>query len=531
MYLSYFGLTEPPFSIAPDPRYLYMSQRHQEALAHLLYGVKAGGGFVLLTGEVGAGKTTVCRCLLEQIPESCDVAYVFNPKQTVLELLSSICKELHIVCPFGNSSAKVFVDCINDYLLTAHAKGRHTVLIIDEAQNLSADVLEQMRLLTNLETSQHKLLQIILLGQPELAEMLVRPELRQLAQRIIARYHLDPLAKNEVAAYVQHRLAVSGTQKQLFPNALMPLLHRLSGGIPRLINVLCDRALLGAYVQNKERVTRAILQQAAREVLPPADKPQGKLWLVFFLLVLTGATVFIATYPPVHMPAVKPIAVVNPVPTKPVPVLPVVAASLEWPASVATVRSRELAYASLFAAWGGEYQRGDECLQASTLGLGCLVTRGGLLELRQLNLPAVLRIHSPSGQEFYAALLQLDNQYATFSVGAEKKTVALSTLAEQWSGDYTLLWRMPPRAHKKIRKGDYGSDVNWLSAQLAQINGTTTDSSNNVVYDDAMMNQVKAFQVVQGLTPDGTAGYQTIIRLSHATDASMPKLFSESRRK
>jgi type II secretory pathway predicted ATPase ExeA len=217
---SYFGLAEAPFSIAPAPRYLYMSQRHQEALAHLLYGVNSGGGFVLLTGEVGAGKTTVCRCLLEQIPETCDVAYIFNPKLTVEELLSSICVEFGIAHPAGNSSIKVFVDCINTHLLDAHARGRHAVLIIDEAQNLSADVLEQMRLLTNLETSERKLLQIILIGQPELATMLERPELKQLSQRIVARYHLGALSKAEVAAYIRHRLEIAGTQKTLFPASL-----------------------------------------------------------------------------------------------------------------------------------------------------------------------------------------------------------------------------------------------------------------------------------------------------------------------
>ena len=277
MYQSYFGLAEEPFSIAPDPRYLYMSQRHQEALAHLLYGVNAGGGFVLLTGEVGAGKTTVCRCFLEQIPASCDVAYIFNPKLTVAELLSTICAEFGIACPPGNTSIKVYIDCINTYLLDAHAKGRHTVLIIDEAQNLSADVLEQLRLLTNLETNQRKLLQIILLGQPELAAMLAQPELRQLAQRVIARYHLGPLDRHEVAAYVLHRLEVAGAQRQLFPAALMGSLYRLSRGIPRIINVLCDRALLGAYSQSKERVDRATLKQAAYEVFhnPAAATPQS----------------------------------------------------------------------------------------------------------------------------------------------------------------------------------------------------------------------------------------------------------------
>ena len=298
MYQSYFDLAEAPFSIAPDPRYLYMSQRHQEALAHLLYGVNGGGGFVLLTGEVGAGKTTVCRCLLEQIPESCDVAYIFNPKLTVAELLSTICAEFGIACPPGNTSIKVFVDCINAYLLDAHARGRHTVLIIDEAQNLSADVLEQMRLLTNLETNQRKLLQIILLGQPELATMLARPELRQLAQRIIARYHLGPLTKQEVAAYVRHRLEVSGTQRQLFPAALMGRLYRLSGGIPRIVNVLCDRALLGAYVQGKERVDRATLTQAAREVLhqPAAQRRSMMRPLLAGLALLAGAVLAAALY-------------------------------------------------------------------------------------------------------------------------------------------------------------------------------------------------------------------------------------------
>src|SRR5512141_2968165 len=217
MYEQYFGLAEAPFSIAPDPRYLYLSQRHQEALAHLLYGVNGGGGFVLLTGEVGAGKTTVCRCLLEQIPESCDVAYIFNPRQTVEELLATICAEFGIAVPPGNTSVKVFVDCINAYLLDAHARGRHTVLIIDEAQNLSTEVLEQMRLLTNLETNQRKLLQIILIGQPELRSVLARPELRQLAQRIIARYHLNTLTKRDMSAYVNHRLAVAGTRRDLFP--------------------------------------------------------------------------------------------------------------------------------------------------------------------------------------------------------------------------------------------------------------------------------------------------------------------------
>ncbi|MEK7238447.1 MAG: AAA family ATPase, partial [Nitrospirota bacterium] len=249
MYKEFFGFVEMPFSIAPDPRYLYMSEQHREALAHLIYGFKSDGGLVLLTGEIGTGKTTVCRCLLEQTHENSVIAFIINPKLTVAELLATICDEFGIKYPEGNASIKVFVDLINMFLLDAHAKGYKCLLIIDEAQNLSADVLEQLRLLTNLETNQHKLLQIILLGQPELRDKLSQPELRQLAQRIIARYHLGPLSKKDVAAYVTHRLSIAGVRNELFPASTINTLFRLSKGVPRLINVLCDRALLGTFVQ------------------------------------------------------------------------------------------------------------------------------------------------------------------------------------------------------------------------------------------------------------------------------------------
>src|SRR5512139_3100009 len=280
MYYEHFGLKEPPFSIAPDPRYLYMSEQHREALAHLVYGITTEGGFVLLTGEVGTGKTTVCRCLLEQLPADTDVAFVLNPKVSVQELLATICDELGIRYPAGAASIKVLVDGINAYLLAAHAKGRKTVLIIEEAQNLQPDVLEQVRLLTNLETSERKLLQIIMVGQPELQEMLSRPELRQLAQRITARYHLGPLSRREVHSYVQHRLSVAGAIRPLFPASVIGMLFRLSRGIPRLINVICDRALLGAYVEGKERVDKGILRRAAREVMGHGNLRRTVRWLV-----------------------------------------------------------------------------------------------------------------------------------------------------------------------------------------------------------------------------------------------------------
>jgi general secretion pathway protein A len=525
MYQSYFGLAEEPFSIAPDPRYLYMSQRHQEALAHLLYGVNAGGGFVLLTGEVGAGKTTVCRCLLEQIPEACDVAYIFNPKLTVEELLSTICAEFGITCPPGNTSVKVYIDCINAYLLDAHARGRHTVLIIDEAQNLSADVLEQLRLLTNLETNQRKLLQIILLGQPELAAMLAQPELRQLAQRIIARYHLGPLDRQEIAAYVQHRLGVSGAQRQLFPLALMGQLYRLSGGIPRIINVLCDRALLGTYAQSKERVDRATLKQAAREVFHnPAAQPRNLMRPLLAGLLLASTVLAAALYQSAEQTRPQAKAEIQTVAAKPAAALPDV---LEWPATYPLSRSQEMAYTALFRAWGADYQGENECRQAEAIGLRCLTARGGLDELRQLNLPAVLLMRDNQGQKFYATLVRIDRQSAAFDVGNETRAVALGALAEQWSGDYTLLWRKPPVVNKPLRLGVHGPDVQWLGKQLAQLHGKAAETTKDQVFDEAMMRQVKQFQLAQGLIPDGAVGPQTMMRLSGAADKTVPKLNHE----
>jgi len=266
MYHEYFGLSEDPFSITPDPKYTYLSERHREALAHLVYGVTEGGGFVQLTGEVGTGKTTLCRNLLMLLPDELNIALIFNPRQTPLELVASLCDELHVDYPPECSSLKVLVDRLNAYLLESHAAGRRTVAIIDEAQNLSFDALEQVRLLTNLETATQKLLQIILVGQPELKRLLAQPKLRQLAQRITARYHLTPLDPEETRAYVAHRLEVAGYQRRLFSAGALRLLPRLTGGVPRLINVLCGRAMLAAYGQHREQIDRRLLKQVAREL-------------------------------------------------------------------------------------------------------------------------------------------------------------------------------------------------------------------------------------------------------------------------
>jgi general secretion pathway protein A len=295
MYNEYFGFKEAPFSIAPDPRYLYMTAQHREALAHLVYGLNSEGGCILLTGEVGTGKTTICRCLLEQIPDQANVALVLNPKVSEVELLETICDELKIDYPDADNSLKTYTDRIYQFLIESNRNNEKTVLIIDEAQNLSSPVLEQLRLLTNLETNQRKLLQIIILGQPELLDILARNEMRQLAQRITARFHLQPLTKSEVKAYVSHRLAISGQNIQIFPEKSIRLLYKLSNGVPRLINILCDRALLGAYVEGQYAVHPPIIKKAAKEVFGELknveDQHKNRQWL-YPIAALSGVTVF-----------------------------------------------------------------------------------------------------------------------------------------------------------------------------------------------------------------------------------------------
>lgn len=519
MYHSYFGLGEAPFSLAPDPRYLYMSERHQEALAHLLYGVSGDGGFVLLTGEVGAGKTTICRCLLEQIPAACDIAYLFNPKLTVEELLSSICTELRIEHPAPGATVKTYVDRINSHLLASHASGRHTVLIIDEAQNLSADVLEQMRLLTNLETNRRKLLQIILVGQPELAELLERRELRQLAQRVVARYHLEPLTRPEISAYVQHRLEVAGAQRLLIPPSLSGRLYRLSLGVPRLINVLCDRALLGAYVQGKERVDRATLAQAAREVFHQPAPWRRRLLRYLTRRAVERGELRAGTADPAPLPRETAAATARArknVSAPPVSVEPINA--IEWPAAQPRSRSKALAHGELLRVWGAP--RTD----AAPAGLRFHCARGGLEELRRLNLPAVLTLRDRKGREFHSTLTALDAETATLAIGEASHSISQRMLVTQWSGEYTTLWRVPPFAQENIWPGERGAAVQWLRMQLAVVHGESARAFDDTHYDDALVEEVKRFQRAQGLIPDGAVGTQTLIRLSTAADRAAPRL-------
>jgi general secretion pathway protein A len=574
MYKQFFQLRHAPFSIAPDPHYLFMSERHREALAHLLFGVDAGGGFVLLTGEIGAGKTTVCRCFLEQVPPNCNVAYIFNPRLTAVELLRTICEEFRLPAPAGDSSVKDLVDALNAHLLAAHAAGRNNVLIIDEAQNLSLSVLEQLRLLTNLETSERKLLQIILIGQPELRDMLARPELEQLAQRIIARYHLDALSARETGAYISHRLAVAGLLGSTpFSPRLTRLIHKITRGVPRRINLLCDRALLGAYGLGVRQVDRGILRAAAAEVFgAQAGAQPYRPYAIAGLLLLLAAGALLASgwqwrdaagLLPAPVTAVAPPASTSarvadapatpapaaPVPTAPVPAAapaptdttaassasgitaalgldPVVrAAALSEPGGLIdgapTEERAQLAVLARF--WQSTLGEGEPCKAALAAGLHCFQSAGGLAELRQLGRPAIVAVRDDAGVQRHVLLVALGTAGAGLQIGEQVHIVSLVALGRRMPGRFLTFWRAPADFRATLKPGDRGADVDWVAARLAVVNNYAQPEPGRQ-YDAALAREVRTFQAAQGLPADGVIGPKTMMALNGAAGVPEPQL-------
>lgn len=551
MYAPFFGLKQAPFSIAPDPHYLFMSERHREALAHLLYGLDGGGGFVLLTGEIGAGKTTVCRCFLEQIPANCNVAYIFNPKLTVTELLQAICDEFHAAVPPGARTVKDYVDPLNAFLLAQHAAGRNNVLIIDEAQNLSADVLEQLRLLTNLETSERKLLQVVLIGQPELRGMLARPELEQLAQRVIARFHLGALSEAETAQYIRHRLNVAGLTGALpFDAKALRLIHQLTRGVPRRINLLCDRALLGGYASGQAQVTPAIVRQAAAEVfdaqLTPARRRRKRksdpvgLSLLVLAAALAGAGLTWALQQSskagrndkadtakVAAPASAASSSASAASAAASATRPASAAGSIEPLRLADWTPQESdAWAALAQRWGLPLPADvDPCTAAAQRGLQCYRSSSGSLSLiRLIDRPVLLTLQRPGQPPALAALVGLDGQQATLLVDGKPRRVALPELAGAWRGEFSTFWRMPPGY---ANRGDnMGPLRNWLAEQLARVPGIAAPASaaSTPPSLNELTRQVQAFQASQGLQPDGRVGPITLMQINRAAGVAEPRL-------
>ena len=526
MYTSFFGLNEKPFSITPDPRYLFLSERHGEALAHLVYGVTESGGFIQLTGEVGTGKTTLVRSLLlNRMPDNADVAVVLNPQISVHEFLQTICEELHLDVPHVKYSIKALTDSLNKHLLEAHSEGRRTILVVDEAQNLSPAVLEQVRLLTNLETSKQKLLQIILIGQPELRELLARNDLRQLAQRITGRYHLEPLSRDESAQYIEHRLRVAGALGEVIDNGAKKEVFRLSQGVPRLINVICDRALLGAYSQESRIINKRIIKRAAAEVSGELEKsaaPRNAALAaaIVGIAVVLSSLWFVDRDPLLvvaeEVPRATEIVVAEPISVAAVAAVEPLQPSLaEQLAEAGELTSTNFALAALFKMWNLEYTTGAEsvCSQAENKGLACLSQRGSWNNLKQLNRPAVLSVIDDDGRTHDVVLTAIHGDTAELSMGGVLVTHPVSAILEFWYGEFMLLWQPPNGAPISLLPGSRGPEVVWLRQSLANIDARYTSSSSEV-YDEELANIVRQFQRDYRLHVDGLAGRQTQIIVS-----------------
>jgi general secretion pathway protein A len=549
MYTAFFGLTEKPFAITPDPRYLYLSERHAEALAHLLYGINESGGFIQLTGEVGTGKTTVVRTLLSRVPHHADVAVILNPRVTPVEFLLTICEELGLgIADADRDSIKAMVDALNRRLLKAHAEGRRIIVLVDEAQNLSIDVLEQVRLLTNLETATQKLLQIILIGQPELRELLDRTDLRQLAQRITGRYHLMPLSREETKGYVRHRLRVAGATEEIFtPGALLEL-HRLSLGIPRVINVACDRALLGAYTQEIKKVSASLVRRAAGEVYGRRFLPTWLGWVAGSLgAAALAGTLFLGWQYWRHQspvlsasraiksaatavaPRAAPAAAVAEPPPAPAPKLASVNALLQANEANTTDAG---AFRRLLALWGTALaDERDPCGQAAKAGLACLDQRGSWAQVRTLNRPAILTLTDDRGQRHRVVLSSLDDKTATLNLGEHNEKVSVDDLSRDWFGEFTVVWK-PKTSHTRLLSlGMQGDEVRWLRRSLNALAGGSSDPEHADVYDEALAIAVQNFQREHRLNVDGIAGVQTQVVLDTAlADPNSPVLLANALR-
>jgi general secretion pathway protein A len=552
MYLRYFGLDETPFSITPDPAFVFLSARHRDALAHLLYGIGQGGsgGFVQLTGEVGTGKTTLCRCLLEQIPEGTHIALLLNPLVTPKELLAAISEELGIDISDSIDSTRLLVDGLNRYLLDAHAQGERVVVVIDEAQNLSPEALEQVRLLTNLETSKEKLLQIVLLGQPELRDLLQRRNLRQLAQRITARYHLSPLGPKDTHLYIRHRMEVAGAQRNPFRRGAMNALYQRSQGIPRLINIIADRSLLAAFAKERMDVTTAMVHDAANEVQLGEKQVKRVLWPklavgVASLLVVALAISYFPDFrsslepsgtrpgdtvlPTVVQADVKqeeqeaqikePEQVLQPVELPPLSPEPDVGSSTreliteldtDW-----LENHQKTVWQGLADIWhkpGDAFAIQAACNDDDRLGYACLRNQGNWSRIKRLGLPVVLVLQEETTS--FVLLQGMDDERLLMGAGDQLMTVSRSAVGSSWLGTYLVAWPQAPGWPVNIGRGNTGPAVDTIMEMATRVD---VPYHGDPVFDPAFELWLKTFQLRNGLEADGIVGRNTLLHLMTAS--------------
>lgn len=557
MYLQFFDLNEAPFSLTPDPAFLYLSVAHRDALAHLLYGVGQGGagGFVQLTGEVGTGKTTLCRCLMEQVPENTQVALILNPLVTAQELLATICEELGLEMSGIAHSNKAMVDALNHYLLEQHSQGRRVVVVIDEAQNLSPEALEQVRLLTNLETTKDKLLQMVLLGQPELRQLLQRQNLRQLSQRITARYHLAPLGQDESFAYVRHRMKVAGASRNPFGQSALRALYQHSAGVPRLINIIADRALVGAYAKESHTVSAGLVHEAAHEVQPSEPQVRNNRWpwvvasaaaaaLVVITLGMTGVAPFgTKSLPPVADPELISTESLLELQSEYSVTLETTAPESSGIESYKTDAvggvsepgsgpdnsrtlptildeswldsQHETAWQALADLWHDSGQANalrSACDGVVATGYACLRERGSWARVQQLGLPVLLVLR---GEESRHLLLRGMTRVSLL-VGDEHSSMEVFRVAVEnhWLGEFIVAWPQAPDWPRQIQRGESGMAVDIIM-EMASFAEPAWQGGG--IFDENFESWLMAFQRRKGLKADGIVGPNTLLYLMAPT--------------
>jgi len=493
MYLNYFGFDEPPFSITPDPKFVFLSKKHEESLAHLVYGITRGGGagFVQLTGEVGTGKTTISRLLLEQIPENTKVALILNPTVTPLELIQNICKELKVSMQGIKGKLNALIDKLNNFLLKSWSDGENTVVIIDEAQNLPRDTLEQLRLLTNLETDTHKLLQIILIGQPELRYTMRRNDLRQLAQRVTARYHLMPLSANETYDYLQHRINIAGGDKAIISKQASNFVHKITGGVPRLINILMDRALLAAFSNDEKQISKKHLKIAAIEVMPESNQStlaiNWRMITIFFGLI---ALVPFGFY--INEEVKKDVIDYYQIDK---------AKTLTQEFRPASAKITWQYYYKLWDASSDKNWQKSKCPDSKDTGMACLRRQGNLNQIQKLNHPVLLLLEDDS----IVLMSSIDDDSVELLNDKIQSTIVdVNWIRQQWLGTYFIIWPMPAEL---LTEPDSHTIQSWV---LEMANSIAVENISSIQLDEWIIN----FQKENGLVADGIIGKETQMTLS-----------------
>ena len=584
MYKDFFGITESPFSIVPSARFLYLSERHREALTHMLSSLNGGGGFGLLTGEVGTGKTTVLRALVSRLPQETQVAVIMNPSLSTRELLASLCDELSIEYT-EQATIKTLTDGIYQHLLANHREGRQTLLLIDEAQHLLPEVLEQLRLLTNLETDSVKLLKVVLVGQPELQQLLQQDRLRQLAQRITSRYHLLPLTEDEVREYIHYRLQAVDCLHEVFAPAQTKQIAKATGGIPRLINLVCDKSMQLAHQQSTHLLNKELVERACSDVLswqlpqytapgnsepPAATRKPLAVALAAGVITAVGLGYWsgLLSQPsspslpaesnaPVQAPAAtvqatvtapvqEPVTVTQPTAsqstlvqpaiktvqtTSQQPIPPQVSAQRlspqqMWQQVITQASSERLAMQTLYKLWGYSTQLNQaNCESGSRVQLSCFNGTGSLEQLALINRPAIVELREPSGESYFATLYAIGQDRVELLLAGQRFAVGAQWLTQRWNGEYTLLWRPPLGDKTAIRYGQQGPRVQWLDRQLSQLLGVMPE--NQDTFEQALLNKLRRFQRAQDLSVDGIAGPRTLMVIDSALNLPGPTLQPE----